>query len=310
MTIQEMEELLERLGITPTGTRGNEVQARCPGHIQRTGHEDRNPSWSINADTGAHICFSCQFRGGLVFLVSYVNQIDFEDAKKWLNDGGTLSESFVKATEKKEEIFEELLQITEAALAAFVHPPIYALKSRGLHPESAEHYEVLWDTRRSNWILPIRNPHTKVLMGWQEKGYSGRFFRNYPSGIKKSEALFGYHRYTGGTMIVVESPLDVVRLHSLGIDGGVATFGSVVSKEQLNLIRGADKIIFAMDADEAGIQSSLHLLKESQTLGFPAWFLDYTCTDMKDIGGMSRAEVHQCIANAKHSLTWSAWETV
>lgn len=309
MTLQEMEDLLERLGINPTGTRGSEVQARCPGHLQRTGHEDRNPSWSINADTGAHICFSCQFRGGLPFLVSYVRGGSYEDAKQWLQDGGTLTESFNKVTEPK-EVFEELLHITEAALAAFVNPPIHALKSRGIRPESAEHYQVLWDARRENWILPIRNPYTRALMGWQEKGYTGRFFRNYPTGIKKSEALFGYDKFEGGTMIVVESPLDVVRLHTLGVHGGVATFGSVVSREQINLIRGANKIIFAMDADEAGVQASLHLLKESRTLGFEAWFLDYTCTDMKDVGGMSQSEVQQCIANARHSLTWSAWETV
>ena len=78
MTTDEMIETLSLLGIEVSETRGSEIQARCPAHVQRTGHEDRNPSWWINADTGAHICFSCQFKGGLQSLVSYMRGIDFE----------------------------------------------------------------------------------------------------------------------------------------------------------------------------------------------------------------------------------------
>ena len=57
MTIEEMEDTLERLGIEVVSTRGSEIQGYCPAHVERTGHEDRNPSWWINSDTGAHICF-------------------------------------------------------------------------------------------------------------------------------------------------------------------------------------------------------------------------------------------------------------
>ena len=314
MTLDEMEDVLSRLGVQTVGTRGSEIQGFCPGHVQRTGHEDRNPSWYINADTGAHICFSCQFKGSLFYLICYAQNFytdlgaDFEAAKKWLNDGGELSEALERATAKKTELFEELIHISEAALAAFSTPPDFALKSRGLKESSAAHYEILWDTRRENWITPIRNAATGALMGWQEKGYRGRFFRNYPSGMKKSESLFGFKQYIEGDMIVVESPLDVVRLHSLGITGGVATFGSMVSKDQINLIRSADRVIFAMDNDEAGAHSSINLLHASRVFGFDAWFFDYTGTDMKDVGGMSRSEVEQGLANAKHSINWSAWE--
>lgn len=299
MTIEEMEETLNRLGLEVTSVNGSEVQAHCPAHLQRTGKEDRNPSWWINADTGAHLCFSCGFKGGLQSLVSYVQGIDYQDVKVWLDSGERqLSAALAKATKPK-EIYQEVTHITESMLSAFVEPPSEALLSRGLSNNAARYYEVLWDARNSNWITVIRDHHGK-LMGWQEKGYSSRYFRNYPTGVQKSLSLFGYSQFNGGDMIVVESPLDVVRLASVGILGGVSTYGSAVSKEQFKLVRSASKIIFAMDNDDAGRASSLDLLHMCQESGAEAYFFNYSHTDMKDIGAMSKDEIVRGLDSAKH----------
>jgi DNA primase len=315
MTIEELESVLDRLGIEYVGSRGNEVQGFCPGHKERVGHEDRNPSWYINADTGKHICFSCQFKGGLTYLVAYIKDLrndeglDFDKAKDWLNIGGDLSEAFERATKKKAQVFDEIAYVSEATLAAFSTPPIDALKSRGLTPAAAAKHQILWDARLENWVIPIRDPRTGKLLGWQEKGYRGRHFRNQPAGMQKSKALFGWDKYEGGDIIVVESPLDVVRLESVGVKGGVATFGSLLSKEQINLIRLANRVIVAMDADEAGQKASGTILTATQTLGFEAWFFSYNDIDVKDIGAMSKAEILSGIKGARHSVHWSSLET-
>lgn len=314
MTVDEMERVLDALGIEHVGSRGDEVQAYCPGHLMRTGKEDNNPSWWINSETGAHICFSCQFKGSLLYLVAFVQNFRSEDgmydldaAKDWLSQGGELLEAFERAIKPK-EVLEDLVYVSEASLAAFVSPPDYALRSRGLTPEAAAKHELLWSNLKQTWIIPIRDPHTGALMGWQEKGYTGRYFRNYPNGIKKSQALYGLDKYQGGDMVVVESPLDVIRLESIGITGGVSTFGSLVSDTQVNLIvQNADRIIFAMDSDEAGQHSSLQLLELTKKLNFEAWFFDYSETDMKDIGAMSRDEVLLGLETAKHSVRYLLW---
>jgi len=314
MNVEEMERTLDALGIEYVDSRGSEIQGFCPGHIERVGHADNNPSWYINCDTGAHICFSCQYKGSLYSLIAYVNQFyaeeggyDFERAKAWLNEGGELLEAFERAISKPKETFEELVYVSEASLAAFVEPPIHALKSRGLTPEAAAHHQVLWDARRENWIIPIRNVYNGSLIGWQEKGFSGRYFKNCPTGVKKSNALFGFDRYTGGDMIVVESPLDVVRLTSIGITGGVSTYGSMISDQQLKNIKFADRIIFALDSDEAGLTSSLKMLKASQDSGFESWFFEYADIDVKDVGGMSKTEVLKGISEARHSVRYATW---
>ena len=103
-------------------------------------------------------------------------------------------------------------------------------------------------------------------------------------------------------MVVVESPLDVARLASVGISGGVATYGTSISKDQLNMIKGADRVIFAMDNDDAGRTASEDILRRSIEMWFECWFFDYSGTDCKDIGGMSKSEILNGINNAKHSL--------
>ena len=311
MTVDEMETLLDRLGIEYVGSRGDEVQGFCPAHEARTGKADRNPSWYINAETGAHICFSCQFKGSLAFLVSYLNGFEtLDEARTWINEGGELSGAFEHAIKEKKPALEELVYISEATLAAFIEPPSYALRSRGLTQDAAYLHEILWDSLRDNWIIPIRDPETKKLLGWQEKGYTGRYFRNQPQGVQKSVSLFGYDKYTGGDMILVESPLDVVRLESIGISGCVASFGSYVSNEQIQLLKSADRLIIAMDNDDAGNAAASHILQALLQCNKESWFFNYSDTDMKDVGAMSRQEVLYGIESAIHSVRYSLWDRV
>jgi DNA primase len=302
MTVDEMQDTLYRLGVDVVSVRGYEIQCYCPVHKLIKGVEDRNPSFWINADTGANLCFSCGHKGALTTLVSMIQGSDYDAAKAFITSGDVnLTNSLQKALKPK-EIFEQPTFITESMLSAFVRPPVDALKSRGLTVSAAVKHDLLWDERRSNWITVIREPSTGKLLGWQEKGHRARYFKNQPVGVQKSTTLFGYNQYKGGTMIVVESPLDVVRLDSVGITGGVATYGSAVSRVQFNLIRGAEKVVFAMDNDDSGKGSSLSLLTLATEMGLECWFFNYTSTGMKDVGGMSKAEIEWGLDNAKHCV--------
>jgi DNA primase len=99
-------------------------------------------------------------------------------------------------------------------------------------------------------------------------------------------------------MIVVESPLDVVRLESIGVTGAVSTYGSMISNTQLELIKEADEIVFALDNDESGMNSTKKMLEQN----FEAWYFNYSNTDMKDVGAMSRLEILTGLDNARHSV--------
>lgn len=302
MTVEEMEDVLDRLGIEIISITGDEVKARCPAHLERKGKEDSNPSWYINADTGVHNCFSCHFKGSVTSLVEYMQGVDSEIAKQWVNSGErNLTRAFERLTSPA-PLQEQTQPVTESMLSAFIEPPEHALISRGISSMAASYYEILWNPINESWILPMRDPYTNKLIGWQEKWFKERRFNNFPPKVSKSSTLFGYHRYEGTSMVVVESPLDVARLASVGVLGGVAVCGSAISKDQINLIRSSDHIIFAMDNDQAGISASMELLEYSRALGFDCWFFNYDNTDMKDIGGMSKAEVMFGLENARHSI--------
>jgi len=308
MTTDEMTELLEKIGVEVIESQGREVKAKCPAHLERTGKEDRHPSFSINASTGAFRCWSCDFRGNLQFLVGYLGGVALENVDEYLRERDDyLSKQLEKLGETPEsEAVPTVLY--ESELALFIEPPTDALKSRGLLATSAKFYGLMFDLKKLCWIIPIRDPRTNALWGWQEKGYRGRYFMNYPEGIKKGKALFGYYQIdVSEPTIVVESPLDVVRLHSLGIHSAVAVYGAMLTKEQYALLESIDSICVAMDNDEAGMRSSDEILRWADDHNKAIKFFDYSHTDQKDVGGMSKLEVYTGIQNAKLSLRKGAF---
>lgn len=299
MTVEEMKEFLRRINIDVVNVRGVEIQALCPAHEERTGRQDRNPSWWINAETGQHICFSCQFKGGLTTLINQFTDGDLTNYQEFVMSPTNMLSRLTKLNSTTVEEKPDIV-ITESMLNAFVEPPTQALIARGLTIKSAAYHEVLWDDKKDNWIIPIRDIYSDALLGWQEKGTINRTFRNYPPKMKKSRSLFGYRKYSSGDMVVVESPLDVVRLKALGFEGGVATYGTQVSVDQFNAIRAADRLIIAMDNDEAGKNATRTLYELCKEQGKEAWFFDYQSTDMKDVGSMSKVEIESGLENARH----------
>lgn len=310
----DVQQALLRLGID-TDPRNSELLGLCPMHFERTGRTDANPSWSMNSETGVHHCFSCGYKGTLLTLVAEINEftttwgrLDFDAAKDWLRS--TIEVNFELLAKQLEEAknfyvpIQKPIEMSEARLAIFTDPPYWALEERDLTLEACIKYGVRWDANNDRWITPIRNADTGKLMGWQEKGQRSRFFRNRPTGVQKSKTLFGIDIFTGGTMIVVESPLDAVKLSSLGIEGGVSTFGAAVSVDQLALMRKADRLIFAFDnprVDAAGLVAFKDMLARTKMEGMECWFVKYT-DDVKDIGDMEANAVQLLVDNPKHSV--------
>lgn len=295
-----VEDALDQLGLKVVSIRNSEIQLHCPAHKERTGKEDNNPSFWINGDSGLFICFSCDWKGGLRTLVNYLGggTVVIDDVDVTINRLSTRIKQLIEGDKPEQE---ELVPIHESMLFAFKSVPEDVCISRGLLPKVVEQYGVKWNSLQGNWIIPIRDPMTNKLLGWQEKGHKSRFFRN-TTGVKKSEALFGYDQYKGGDMIVVESPLDVIRLASLGISGGVATYGCAVSDTQWSMIRGATRPIIALDNDDAGKKCTEELRFMAMDIGLSCWFFNYAETDQKDVGGMSRKEIEWGLQNARHIL--------
>lgn len=303
---------LERLQIDSI-PRGFELVALCPGHKARTGKPDSRPSWSMNSRSGVHHCFSCGYKGTLVSLVAEIldlrtslGNLDFDAAKDWIRGNTEVDLGYL--TKQLEEMKDSYVgipkpvEMSEARLAVFTTPPEWALAARKFQTEAVKHYGILWQISTNSWITPIRHADTGKLLGWQEKGQLERRFFNRPPGVPKSKTLFGLDAWQPGTMVVVESPLDTARLHTAGVLGGVATFGASISSEQVSLMRRAERLIIAMDNDEAGTTASLKLLTEFRKQGMECSFFDYSHTDAKDVGDMTDQEILKGIESARHCV--------
>ena len=311
------EDLLASIGIDVLETKGDELVALCPGHEAATGRTDSNPSWSINAETGAHFCFSCGYKGGLASLVADMLTITYAEARGWL--AAEHEVDFTKVSERLAFVRQayanpfRLVKMSESRLAVFSDPPQDALDARGLTLDACRSHTVRWSAPNHAWIIPIREPLTghpgqsaDKLLGWQEKGQYTRLFKNRPAGVQKSYALFGldvFEKRRDTQMILVESPLDAVRLTSLGIPGGVSSYGAVVSDAQIMLLRGADTLCVAMDnprIDKAGLKASAAIWEASRSLGMEPRFFNYYDSEHKDIGDMDEDEIRNGISGAVH----------
>jgi DNA primase len=310
----DIEKVLLNLDLSLTAQRGEEVQGYCPMHEKRTGKEDHNPSWWINTVTGAHICFSCGYKGNVYTLVADLKGMDYFDAKDFIAEGAEVPlDSLLKRIKELPQYVaaEEPIIMSEARLAVYVDPPLNELKKRFIKPEDAKTNNILWDENNAAWILPIRDPNDYTLWGWQEKGARGRFFRNQPQGVKKSKTVFGVECMTTETLIVVESPLDVPRLASAGYPGAISTFGAIPSEEQAKIMRRANKVIAAFDKDEAGRHANELMRGFARKYGIELSYFNYTGIDVKDPGDMTEQEIKQGIDRArdmihgKEAYTWS-----
>lgn len=299
----DVEKVLLSLDVSLTAQRGDEVQGLCPMHKARTGTDDHNPSWWINTVTGVHFCFSCGYKGNIYTLVADLKGMDYFDAKDYVEKDSEIAVDVllkrIRELPQYIPIQDDEIGMSEARLAVYTDAPDIELKKRFVTRTSVNDYGVLWDKENEAWILPIRDADSFNLLGWQEKGARGRFFRNQPVGVKKSKTLFGINAVKENEMwVVVESPLDAVRLGALGYNG-VATFGAIMSEEQAKIMRRASVICAAFDNDEAGKKACEQMLGYARRYGIELKFFDYTGIDVKDIGDMLPSEVTRGIENAK-----------
>lgn len=309
----DVEKILLFLELPLYAQRGSEVNGLCPMHKQRTGKEDRRPSWWINTETGAHICFSCGYKGNIYTLIANVKGIDYHDARDYIDDTAEKPiDSLMKRIKELPQYVQaepEQIPMSEARLAVYTDAPDLELRKRFLKRDAVNSHGVLWDTKNEAWILPIRDPNDGSLWGWQEKGARGRFFKNQPVGVKKSKTVFGVEiindKLINSPLLIVESPLDAVRLTGLGHQA-ISTFGAIISEDQAKIMRRAFKVIAALDNDKAGHTANEQMREFSRKYGMELSYFNYTKIEVKDVGDMTEQEIERGIQTAKTSILGKA----
>ena len=285
---------------------GDEAWATCPGHEANLGRVDHSASWSINLNSGAHNCFSCGFGGNYVDLVRW--QKDWEDepekAEEWTRKHGGIKVAARKMRGEVSYKKPKAEEVSEARLVMFEDRiPRWALTERDLEQDSCTAYGVKWDADNEYFILPVRDPHTGQLRGWQEKGDG--HFNNFPKHLEKSDTLWGYHLLKPGmTLYVEESPLDCVRLHSWSVDGAVSGYGVHLSDVQIGLIlEHGGTVVWCLDNDEPGHRKMDEIWREFRGRG-RQFFANYDGITGKDHGEMTPEEIEFSIDHPISALRY------
>lgn len=135
-----------------------------------------------------------------------------------------------------------------------------------------------YDTFRNRIIFPIFDLHNRII------GFGGRIlgdgepkYINSPESIlyHKSETLYGTQvakRFISekDEVILVEGYFDLLTLHQSGIKNSVASLGTALTSQHLQILKRYTKNIYMVfDADEAGFKASIRslplLLEEDMT---------------------------------------------
>lgn len=142
----------------------------------------------------------------------------------------------------------------------------HVLHSAGI---STENERGVRDRFHERIMFPLMNPNGKVagfsgrLLPWITSDLAPKYLNSPESPVfHKSSYLYGYHRARkeiakSGTAIVVEGQFDLIMAHQSGSENTVAGSGTAFTSEHARMLaRSAEKIIFVMDADSAGIKAS------------------------------------------------------
>lgn len=295
--ITNFRDVLDALGVDVRRESGNEIIACCPVHEKRTGKPDNSPSWSMNASTGLWLCHSCGARGNLPQLIAEITG-SYESVSSVYNL--LLNTGMEQLTKPK--AVKDTTTADWKLYMSYDQPPYEELLKRRIKATVASKYGIRWATHRKAWIIPIISPNGD-LMGWQEKSPHGVL--NQPTGVSKSETLFGIDRFSSRVAILVESPLDVVRFSSSfnGVQC-LASFGVQVSKKQLQLLEAScDALIVALDNDEAGVTVGKKLMTVLPSFRNGVKWMKYSHTKAKDVGEMDDSELAVAVKQAT-ALPW------
>ena len=174
----------------------------------------------------------------------------------------------------KRGITDEIINEFEIGLSSINKDYLYLALSKKNHNMldainlglvKEDHNDAYYDTFRSRIMFPIKNRYGKVV------GFSGRIYTEsnqakYINSIEsdifhKGEILYNYHNAIqsirqNDSVYLFEGFMDVIAAKRAGINNCVATMGTALTTEHVNMLLSLTKnIILCFDGDSAGIKA-------------------------------------------------------
>lgn len=308
-----MKAIIAGLGLDIRGETSNDFLCLCPFHSNRD-----TPSFSISHTKGLFLCFnpSCNAQGNIVELVKQVSHRNDFEAMRFI----------MQAKVGTEQSFEDELAELLDSKPDFVGFPQETLDklygdvndrarqyfaTRGITNDAVDHFKLGYSANMDMVIVPVHSPDG-LPVGLVGRSIEGKRFKN-SNNLPRNKTMFNLHRAKrlGGTIIVVESSFDAIRLYEAGFPNAVATLGGSLSNDNIqNLNKYANKIIIATDADEAGRKLGMQIagrLPRKEVLWASYEYGKVYPQGKKDMGDLTNEEIRQCILNAVPHYEYANW---
>lgn len=302
----DLRSILQSCGIEIVSQTGTDFLCLCPFH-----HNTDSPAFAVSYSKGLYICYNqnCNSSGTILDLVMQLTNRNNFEAMRFIS-ANKLSES-----EKFEEGLKELLE-DKPEFIEFPRDTLESLyngllvnekakeyfASRQIGYEAIAHFSLGYSKVQNMVTVPLHSPDG-IPVGVIGRSVEGKSFKNSPN-LPRNKTMFNLHRAKreGGTIIVVESSFDAIRLWQAGYPNAVATLGGSISDTNINhLNKYASTIIIMTDNDSAGraLGNTIAYKLKSKNVLWAKYNHNTVYPHMaKDVGDMKDEEIKQCIKNA------------
>jgi len=216
-------------------------------------HDDKNPSFAFNRQTGKWACFAGCGKGGPFDFIMQTTGWSFKDALFSLGDKAGVPRPGSNDA-GRDRIEEDWVRQLASALEANDKVRKYLREKRGLADETICKYQLGWDAHRKRIAIPVRDEKGR-LVNVRFYGHARTPKMLNLRGYGNTPRLYGAEElaaYEGKEIILCEGEFDRLILQQNGFTAVTSTHGCASFRgEWLALFEGKD-VVVGYDADGEG----------------------------------------------------------
>ena len=303
----DLRSILQSCGIEIISQTGTDFLCLCPFH-----HNTDSPAFAVSYSKGLYVCYNqnCNAAGTVLDLVkNLTHRNDFEALRfissNKLSEAEMLEEELKDLLDDKPEFIEYSqveIDTLHNNLMQYMTDGKQYFMSRQINEEAMEHFKLGYSYKQEMVTVPLYSPDG-LPVGIIGRSIKDKRFKNSLN-LPRNKTMFNIHRAKreGGTIIVVESSFDAIRLWQAGYPNAVATLGGSISDINIhNLNKYSSTIILMTDNDSAGRSLGMTIANKLKNKNILWARYDHDKVyphNAKDVGDMTDEEIKQCIKNA------------
>jgi DNA primase len=305
-TKADLRSILRSCNIEVASETGTDFLCFCPFH-----HNTDSPAFAASYLKGLYVCYNqnCNAAGTILDLVKQLtNRNDYEALRFISATKQSQAEAFEDDLKDLLSVKPDFVEFSQTTLDGLYNELINTQKakdyfsSRSIFKEAIDSFKLGYSDKQGMVTVPLHSPDG-IPVGIIGRSITDKRFKNSVN-LPRNKTMFNLHRAKreGGTIIVVESSFDAIRLWQAGYPNAVATLGGSISDINIqNLNKYSSTVIIMTDNDQAGRALGNKICSKLKNKNLLWAKYDHNTIyphSAKDVGDMTDEEIKQCVKNA------------